>query len=950
MFQLCDLRSRFVSLLAPRGSAVNWGQRTSICAWMILSSAHAAVIDYEFNSKGQLLTATYSDGTVVTYDYDENGNRRSVSSTGGPDSKPPTMPSSVTATTTSSTQIDVSWGASTDGGSSGLAGYKIERCAGASCTSFVQVGAPVTSPYQDSGLAANTIYRYRVRAHDNAINHSAYSSVVSATTLHDTIVPSVPGNLIAAVASSTQINLGWNASTDTGGSGLAGYKVERCEGATCSDFSEVRQQSASTWIDANLTASTTYRYRVRAYDNAANNSDYSIIINATTSADTVAPANPTNLTAVAASPTQIDLTWTASADSGGSGHAGYKIERCQGIGCSSYAQVATSTSTNYSSPDLAANTAYTYRVRAYDNAGNNSGYSNVASATTPGDTIAPTTPTNLAAQATSSTQVYLSWTGSTDSGGSGLVGYKVERCVGAGCSTGFTQIGTPTGATYTDTDASPVTTYAYRVRAHDGAGNDSGYSNPASATTAADTAAPTTPANPTVTNSTPLQLTISWSASTDTGGAGLAGYALEACQGAGCTAFSLIATVASTSHIHTALPPNTTFRYRVRAYDNANPTNQSAFSPIAQGTTQPDGTAPTQPTSLVASAASGSQVNLTWSGSTDAGGSGLAGYELERCVGAGCVNFAVIGTPTNPSFNDTGRTDATTYRYQVRAYDGAVPPNRSSYSNVATASTPDVSPPNAPPSVSFSGIAGTSATINWSAPWDNVAVRGYRYQVNGGSWTEVGNVTAAPLGGLTCYTLYTVAVQARDDAYNWSASQSNSFRTLDTCAPGSPGTPTFTNITLTSATASWGSAADNVGVTQYQYRRTGIDWVALGNVQSVSLSGLSSGATYTFEVRASDGAGNWGPSASSSFTTASVPGTPTGLVALFITECAWKATWNPTPNATYYRFRSWSNTSPEWTVNGTETTYNCPWGQSQANRPRWVKACNAWGCGFQTNF
>jgi hypothetical protein len=73
-------------------------------------------------------------------------------------------------------------------------------------------------------------------------------------------------------------------------------------------------------------------------------------------------------------------------------------------------------------------------------------------------------------------------------------------------------------------------------------------------------------------------------------------------------------------------------------------------------------------------------------------------------------------------------------------------------------------------------------------------------------------------------------------------------------------------------------------------------------------------------------------------------------VALKVAECAWKASWNPTPNATSYRFRSWASSSNEWTVTGTETTYNCPFGQGDAYKPRWVKACNAWGCGFQTNF
>jgi len=114
--------------------------------------------------------------------------------------------------------------------------------------------------------------------------------------------------------------------------------------------------------------------------------------------------------------------------------------------------------------------------------GNLSAYSNVTSATTqtPADATAPTAPTNLAATAVSATQVTVGWTASSDN--VGVIGYRVERCTGAGCSS-FQQVGTPSGAAFTDVTLSPSTAYSYRARAVDAAGNLSGYSNVASATT-----------------------------------------------------------------------------------------------------------------------------------------------------------------------------------------------------------------------------------------------------------------------------------------------------------------------------------------------------------------------------------------------------------------------------------------------------------------------------------
>ena len=105
----------------------------------------------------------------------------------------------------------------------------------------------------------------------------------------------------------------------------------------------------------------------------------------------------------------------------------------------------------------------------------------------------------------------------------------------------------------------------------------------------------------------------------------------------------------------------------------------ATFSASSSGDTTP----PTAPSNLTATAASASQINLAWTASTD--NVGVTGYLVERCSGAGCTNFAQIGTPTSTSFSDTGLTANTSYSYRVRATDAAG--NLSAYSNTATATT-----------------------------------------------------------------------------------------------------------------------------------------------------------------------------------------------------------------------------------------------------------------------
>lgn len=99
-------------------------------------------------------------------------------------------------------------------------------------------------------------------------------------------------------------------------------------------------------------------------------------------ADTTAPSTPSGLSAAASGSSQVNLSWSAASDTGGSGLAGYRIERCSGAGCSNFAEIATTASTSFANTGLAASTSYSYRIRAYDGAGNNSGYSASASATT----------------------------------------------------------------------------------------------------------------------------------------------------------------------------------------------------------------------------------------------------------------------------------------------------------------------------------------------------------------------------------------------------------------------------------------------------------------------------------------------------------------------------------------------------------------------------------------
>jgi chitodextrinase len=96
------------------------------------------------------------------------------------DTTPPSTPQNLTVTGTTSDSASLSWSASTD--NVGVIGYDILRAPGTSGGSFSQVGTSSTTSFTNTGLTANTTYRYQVRARDAANNTSGVSSTVTATT------------------------------------------------------------------------------------------------------------------------------------------------------------------------------------------------------------------------------------------------------------------------------------------------------------------------------------------------------------------------------------------------------------------------------------------------------------------------------------------------------------------------------------------------------------------------------------------------------------------------------------------------------------------------------------------------------------------------------------------------------------------------------------------------
>lgn len=368
-----DLTAPTVSLTSPVNGATLTGQ----VALNATASDNVGVTKVEFVIDGNVYdtvnNAPYTSSwdttvlqagsthTLVAKAYDQAGNvgtSKQISVTIG-DTTPPTVTiTSPVNGTTVSDAVDITANATDN--------QSVQR------VDFYVNGnlkeSDLTSPYEytwDSREVQNGTIGISATAYDTVGNRQ--TDAVDVTVANsDSTPPSAPTNVTATTTSFNTVDLTWTASSDN--VGVIGYYIIR-------NGSTIAQTSTTSYTDSSVQPSTLYQYQIMAYDAAGNTSSASAIANVTTpqAPDTEAPTAPTNLTAVAVSASQINLTWDMSTDN--IGVTGYEVFRNGTL-------ITSVTGTSFGDTGLTASTSYTYTVKAVDAAGNLSTSSNSAVGTT----------------------------------------------------------------------------------------------------------------------------------------------------------------------------------------------------------------------------------------------------------------------------------------------------------------------------------------------------------------------------------------------------------------------------------------------------------------------------------------------------------------------------------------------------------------------------------------
>jgi len=328
----------------------------------------------------------------------------------------------------------------------------------------------------------------------------------------------------------------------------------------------------------------------------------------------------------------------------------------------------------------------------------------------------------------------------------GATSYKVYRATSK--SGTYSLLGTVTTTSYTNTGAKEGTTYYYKVKAANGAG-ESAYSNVVSGKVVVTPkpAAPVVKIGNSASSGKPM---LTWNAVS-----GATSYKVYRATSQNGT-YSLLGTVTATSYTNTGAKAGMTYYYKVKA---VNSVGESAYSNIVSGKVKSVTPKPAAPVVKIGHSASSGKPMLTWNAV-----SGATSYKVYRATSQNGT-YSLLGTVTTTSYINTGAKDGVTYYYKVKAVNSA---GESAFSNVVSGKTTVTTL-----TMGHSASSG-KPQLTWKAVSGAASYRVYRATTKNGAYSVINTTkaltytnTGAALG--TTYYYKVEALNASGKSMGFSA-------------------------------------------------------------------------------------------------------------------------------------------------------------------------------------
>ena len=238
-------------------------------------------------------------------------------------------------------------------------GYILDKYDGKKWVTIKTFTSNANTSFNVTGLKASTTFKFRLRAYKNFGSAKEYSAF---TYLNVNTRPYTTTGMKCSSKTNVSANLQWNKNRSADG-----YILDKYDGSKWVTIKTFTSNADTSFNVTGLKASTTFKFRLRAYKNFGSAKEYSAYtyLNVNTR-----PYTTTGFKMKSATKNAITLQWNKNVSA-----SGYCIEKWDGSKWVQIKRYTSNANVTYTATGLKANTAYKFRIRAYKTIGNVNEYS-----------------------------------------------------------------------------------------------------------------------------------------------------------------------------------------------------------------------------------------------------------------------------------------------------------------------------------------------------------------------------------------------------------------------------------------------------------------------------------------------------------------------------------------------------------------------------------------------
>ena len=434
-------------------------------------------------------------------------------------------------------------------------GYELQKYDGSKWVAIKTLTSNTDTSFTVTNLAPSTTYKFRLRAYKSF--GSVAKSYSEFTALNVTTRPYTTTGLKCSSKTNVSINLQWDKNTSA-----SGYELQKYDGSKWVTIKTFTSNGDTSFNVTGLKASTTFKFRLRAFKALTNAKSYSEFTDLNVN---TRPYTTTGMKCSSKTNVSANLQWNKniSAD-------GYVLDKYDG---SKWVTIKTFTSnadTSFNVTGLKASTTFKFRLRAYKNFGSVKEYS---AYTYLNVNTRPYTTTGMKCSSKTNVSANLQWNKNISADGYVLDKYDGSKWVTIKTFT------SNTNTSFNVTGLKASTTFKFRLRAYKNFGSAKEYS---AFTYLNVNTRPYTTTGFKMKSATKNAITLQWNKNISA-----SGYCIEKWDGSKWVQIKRYTSNANVTYTATGLKANTAYKFRIRAYKTIGNVNEySAYSAVVTARTQ----------------------------------------------------------------------------------------------------------------------------------------------------------------------------------------------------------------------------------------------------------------------------------------------------------------------------------------------------------------------------